>query len=306
MRSEEILSVRWEQYEKNPVINPPFPSPIIADPTFLLPESTGDGKWHLFAHSLIGIHHFISSDGIVWKRLKGMVSFKSMRPFVFKEGDEYYLFYEKISNLFPYHSHLELRESSNLFEWSKPAVILKPSLTWHKDGSKYGAVSNPCLVKEGDAYRLYYSAGLVYLKDCKFYEPKYIGVANSPKINQEYEILPHPIISPSIDDMYSNLGAGSMKVIKTDDGYVGFQNGIYWDYRKNHSGSAIRILASLNGYEWNLFRDEPIIKPDKGWKKTHVYALDVKRVGNKFYLYFNARNGWFFGKEHIGLAFGLR
>lgn len=295
-------SLQWEEYERNPLIQPPFPSPVIADPTFFHPGDTPDGKWHLFAHSLMGIHHFFSPDGIAWTRLRGIISWRSMRPFLFKEENIYHLFYEKILRYFPYHSRIEARKSQDLFRWSVPRTVLTPSLPWHKDGSPQGAVGNPCLVKTEEGYRLYYSAGLVYLKDCRFCEPKFIGIAAARDITEECQPESQPILSPSENDPYGNMGAGSIKVLKTDDGYAGFQNGIYWDGEKNHSGSAVRILLSSNGRQWNA--GKPLLKPDRGWKKSHVYALDVKKTGEKFYLYFNARSGWLFGKERIGLLFG--
>ena len=54
----------WRDYSGNPLIEPPTSEGIIADPTFLTPETTPDGKWHLFAHSLQGIFHFLSADGL--------------------------------------------------------------------------------------------------------------------------------------------------------------------------------------------------------------------------------------------------
>lgn len=98
---EKIYQFKWEEYQKNTLINPTFPSPVIADPTFLSPEETPDKRWHLFAHSILGIHHFISSDGIKWERLKGIVVLKSLRPYLFKENNLFYLFYEKILSLLP-------------------------------------------------------------------------------------------------------------------------------------------------------------------------------------------------------------
>ena len=38
------------------------------------------------------------------------------------------------------------------------------------------------------------------------------------------------------------------------------------------------------------------------YEKALVYALDVRRVGDQYWMYFNARDGWFLGKERIGLA----
>mgnify|MGYP003888329727 CR=1 FL=1 len=108
------------------------------------------------------------------------------------------------------------------------------------------------------------------------------------------------MIVPSYNDPYGNLGAGAIKVLAFEDGYAGFQNGIYWNTQTGHSGSAIRLLTSKNGLDWSIHSSEPIIKPGSGWKKSHVYALDIKAVNHQWVMYFNARDGWLFGKERIG------
>jgi hypothetical protein len=301
----DVLSLKWEEFDQNPLIYPTFPSWYIADPTFLPPELTPDRQWHLFAHSILGIHHFISSDGIAWKRLPKRVSNISVRPFLYKEAQNYYIFYERILKLrfTAYTSRIEARRSTDLMNWSEPVVVLEPSMAWHREASWSGAVGNPCVVAEEDMYRLYYSAGLVYLKDCAFYEPKYVGCANSNSQTGPYTPSPDPVLSPKPDDPYANLGTGAIKVLRCSDGYVGFQNGIYWDRVRNHSGSAIRLLASPDGTNWEI-TGPPILKPDKGWKKSFVYMLDVRLTESGWRLYFNARSGWLFGLEYIGLAYG--
>ncbi len=304
MKVKDFLAARWEEYKNNPLIEPPFPSPIIADPTFLPPSNTPDGRWHLFAHSLLGIHHFLSDDGLRWHRLPGAVCRGSLRPFIHAEGGSYYLFYEKVLALRPCRSHIECRQSPDLARWGKPMVVLEPSLNWHREETRHGAMGNPCLVKEEDGYSLYYSAGLVFLKDCKFSEPKYIGLARSATLIGPYHPLPQPLITPTPGGALDNLGAGAIKVLKLEDGYVGFQNGIYWNSQINHSGSAIRTLTSPDGRSWIPSSEKPLLKPEEGWKKSHVYALDVKPVGDSLYLYFNARSGWVLGKERVGLALG--
>ncbi len=305
------LPTKWKEYSHNPIIYPPFPSPVIADPTFLPPEQTHDGTWHLFAHvplwgcAISSIVHFISHDGIEWSRIKKIVSRSGLRPYVFRFEEMYYIVYERLINYFPqYHSRIELVSSKDLINWSNPKTILEPYLPWHKEGTKLGSISNPCIIQHKGSFRLYYSGGLVYLNDCKFSEPKYIGYAVSDNILGPYISFDAPLITPSVDDPYQNLGAGSIKVIKFDDGYVGFQNGIYWDHKEMHSGSAIRMLVSDEGIVWKLFTSDPIIKPSVGWKRSHVYASDVRIRGNNLVMYFNARNGWLIGNEKIGQATG--
>ncbi|MGB8647877.1 MAG: glycosyl hydrolase family 43 [Anaerolineae bacterium] len=299
--------MNWVEGQANPLIQPPFPSLLIADPTFLPSAMTPDQQWHLFAHSLMGIHHFTSPDGNAWTRHRGLVSALSLRPFLFIDGLRYYLFYEKVLGLNPFpQSRMEVRVSTDLWKWSAPTTIMEPSLPWHREGGHYGNVGNPCVIRDDQGFRLYYSAGLVYLKDCRFCEPKYIGIATSPTLTGHYLPRTSPILQPDPDDPYMNLGAGAIKVVQTVDGYVGFQNGIYWDPVQDHSGSAIRLLHSPDGDQWTIPKKEPILKPGKGWKKSHVYALDIRRVEGQWRFYFNARSGWLTGREGIGYAIGTR
>lgn len=296
---EHVDKITWQDCADNPLIHPVFPMPIIADPTFLSPDKTPDEKWHLFAHSLLGIHHFVSADGISWKRLKGLVVRKAMRPFLYVKDGVYYLFYEKFLSFFPQRSRIEMRSSNDFNQWSDAHVVLSPSLPWHRR-----TCGNPCVIKDGDEYKLYYSAALVFLPDCKFSEPEFIGVAAAKNIHGPFNSRPDPVISPDKNDACGNHGAGSLKVVKTKSAYVGFQNGIYIA-KDNHTHSAIRLLHSKDGITWNGFDCEPFLKPEGNrWKKAFVYACDVRQFGDKLYLYYNARNGWFIGKECIGLCEG--
>ena len=61
---DEVAALTWSWDPGSPLIGPPFPSPVLADPTFLPPDATPDGRWHLWAHSLLGVHHHTSDDGL--------------------------------------------------------------------------------------------------------------------------------------------------------------------------------------------------------------------------------------------------
>ncbi|HMV44394.1 MAG TPA: glycosyl hydrolase family 43 [Leptospiraceae bacterium] len=311
---EQIKVIQWKEFDKNPILNPPIFSPILADPSFLFPEESPNSLWNLFAHSIYGIHHYTSKDGIKWIYNKHLF-FNAMRPYIFKEDDRYYILYEKYHyfqilyswmKAFKWNSHLEIRESKDLIHWSKPHTILSPTLDWHKNNTLGNSVSNPCLLKVGEEYRLYFSSSLSFIPDCGFSEPRFIGLARSKNILGPYLPDNAPILSPKDSDPWMNLAAGSIKVIQIKDGFLGFQNGIYLE--NNQSGSAILLMHSKDGINWNRVHSNPILKPYSGWMRSHVYALDVKYNSSfqKFYLYFNARNDWHWtkGKENIGLLYG--
>ena len=296
----DLRTCVFEDYSKNPVINPPGREFLIADPTVIVPEQSPDGRFHLFAHSLRGIHHYTSPDGKAWERIEGPL-FPGIRPYLFIENG-YHLFTERFVR--PWRSVIEVRSSWDLITWSEQRVLLAPSQPW--EGHYLHTNSNPCPVKYDGGYRLYYAANWVRLRDTVYIiEPKYIGVAESEMLLGPYTKRTEPILSPTPDVPWRNLGAGSLKVFAPENGrpWIGLNNGIYID-PQGHSRSDIRLLESDDGLAWRPVFDEPIVEVEPGWKKALVYAMHVCEYGGKAYLYFNARDGWFWGVERIGLAIG--
>ena len=311
----DFLGLRWQEYEGNPLIEPPGFSPVVADPTFLFPHESPDGRYHLFAHALRGIYHYTSQDGAGWEN-QGRVCGNAMRPFVRKFGEAYYLFYESIRPFAMYlgwaayrwRSFIACRRSMDLKHCEKPCVALKPTLAWHSHPDYGVSIGNPCVVRVDSGFRLYYSAGLVRLEDCGFNEPQFIGVAQADQIEGPYEALPEPLLAPDAGSRWRNLASGSIKVLATDDGFVAMQNGIYIDPETKHSGSAILRLHSDDGLTWRYADEEPVLKPGPGWTRSHVYAFDVRPEldRSRWRLYFNARDDWHWskGRERIGLLLG--
>ncbi|MBM9548660.1 family 43 glycosylhydrolase [Leptospira sp. 201903074] len=310
-------NIYWQLYQDDPILKPGFPSPVLADPSFLFPETTPDSLWHLFAHNIFGVQEFLSEDGIHWKKRKTVV-WNAMRPFIFHESETYYLYYEKYKFLhvlmswFPYRkwkSRIEVRTSKDLKTWSAPKTVIEPKFPFHKDPKFGESVSNPCLVKFRDKYRMYFSSSLVFIPDCGFCEPRYITVAESTSPLGPFSYFSDPILSPNEMDPFCNLGAGSIKVIEWKGRYLGFQNGIFWNPVRKESCSAILFLQSEDGLNFERINPTPILGPTgRGWKASHVYACDVKysEAEKIFILYFNARDKahWMKGKEAIGLFVG--
>lgn len=304
-----FAALTWRLDDRNPLIGPPWPSPVIADPTFVVPEDGPDGRWHLFAHSLLGIHHYTSPDGVAWRR-EGTVVRNALRARLVRDGDTFHLLYEKPRAMLPigplpWASRIDLRSSRDLVTWTRPRTLLRPSLGWHEEPGRGRAVGNPCLVRTEDGWRLYYSAGLVFLEDCGFCEPRYVGVAEAPALAGPF--VPHrePLLAPDPAGRWTNLGAGAVKVLAVTDGWVALQNGIYRDPATGHSGSAVLLRDSADGLVWSPARPAPVLAPGSpGWMRSHVYAVDVGLRGEELLLYFNARNGWHWrqGRESIGRA----
>lgn len=316
MTTDEFGRLRWRVTRIEPVLRAPALSPVIADPTFLLPHETPDGRWHLFAHSRWGLHHFTSADGVAWSAPRLVVR-HAMRPFLVHEGSTYHLFYEHHTGWrvhlaalrgARWRSWLEHRSSPDLVTWSDPTIVLKPTLPWHQDPARGEAVSNPCVVRCERGWALYYSAALILVPDCGFDEPLHVGVARADDLAGPWRPDPDPVLSPRADDPRCNLAAGAIKVLRLDDGFVGLQNGIALD--DGRSSSALSVLVSRDGIAWRYAHDRPIVAPDPAiaWRARYVYQCDCRPepATGRWYLYFNARDhaAMGVGREAIGFVVG--
>lgn len=307
----QLKNADFKLYENNPVIKP-FDSFVTADPSVLTPDISPDGKWHIFFHTNLGVYHFKSDDGIYFKKVRRLFS-RAMRPNINFIDGRYYLFYERTAPLLinaltliklaKWHSEIYVSESDDLISWTKPKKVIGNTRDYEKD-SRGIAISNPYLIKCDDKFRLYYSCGQTYIKDCGFCEPTHISYAESEHIDKDFVSAEIPIISPDKADPYLNLCSGCIKVYKLKDGFVGFQNGIYEENGK--SKSAIIMLSSLDGKAFKF--EKMILQPKsdngKNWMSQFVYASHLVRYENKLRLYFNARDtaNLLQGRECIGFC----
>jgi hypothetical protein len=237
-------------------------------------------------------------------------------------------------------SSIAMSMSPDLGTWRRGRTLVEPNLAWTRAEGLGRSVSNPCLVADPEGgWRLYYSASLSWIEDCGFCEPRYIAVARGDTAQGPFIPEKLPIIDPWRDEgspvpasplaqaepepgegplarglrllrkggKVESLGAGSMKVLAFEDGWIGLQNRIYRD-GAGSSRSAIFILASEDGLSWKQAREEPLLAPTAGWMSSHVYACDCRfrEADGRWYLYFNARDGWRIraGRERIGRIVG--
>lgn len=307
---ETLNNAKFTLYEKNPVIHNPVNSFVIADPSVLTPSMSHDGKWHLFCHTFFGVYHYESCDGISFEN-KGKAVSRAMRPDINYIGGRYYLFYERTKTVVgnaltiigaKWKSEIYVTESDDLISWTKPKLALGKTREFEEDENGQ-SLSNPFLIKTENAYRLYYSCGQTYIKDCGFCEPRHISFAESKRIRDGYLARTSPIISPDKNSRYLNLCSGCLKVYKLSDCYIGLQNGLFEENGKSHS--AIMLLKSDDGVNFEFVK--PFLVPQKcgksNWMAQYVYACCLTYYEGKLRLYFNARNtsGNIRGRESIGI-----
>ena len=295
-----------------PILKPFHGSFVVADPSMLTPDNCHDGKWHMFFHTTFGVFHFVSDDGIDFKKVQKVTS-RAMRPNINYIDGKYYLFFERTRPLFfnalnvvnavKWKSEIYVVESTDLLNWSVPRPVITNTRDY--ENSERGmSISNPFLLQENGINRLYYSCGLTYIKDCGFCEPTHISYAESKSVDSGYISAEKSLISPDKNDPYLNLCSGCLKVYKLSDGYIGIQNGIYEKDGKSHS--AIILLTSVDGlkFKFNKMLVEPAVIDGNDWMKQFVYASHLVRYGNTLRLYFNARDvaNPVLGRECIGYA----
>lgn len=321
---------KWVDDPRNPIVGywgEGQPHAAIGDPQVLVPGEFDD-KWHLFYHGFYDdsytpyFHHIISDDGYNWEMLDKLQW--GVNPInIFHDGGVWYVYYsatlaQGVNECKKYGcvNIIRVKRSTDLRNWSEASDILVPELDWEKefDPSQRGLIEarNPCMVRIGDRYRLYYSAGTVKLHDCGYEEPKYIGFAESDSPMGPFVRNPVPIIAPDKSIRYRNYGAGAIKVYGCGEEFLGLYNSIYVD-AAGCSRSAINLIKSPDGINWEEAPFNPIIIPADEyesdelkkkalWKSTLVYQLDIVRWHDELRIYYNAREGTADGIEKIGCS----
>ena len=308
---------KWTDLPENPLIDPAgygLPELVIGDPQILTPGEF-DTQWHAFYHGFshdekgwrTWFFHSVSEDGLRWKevfREEGEVGIQ----YLFCDGNRWIQYYTATTAAIgnkelkkKYHTIIRARTTTDFVHWSEPVDLVMPELPKEREGSGIEA-RNPCVIQLPDGrYRMYYSAGMVFLKDAGYGEPKYIFCAEADDPLGPFIKKEEPVLAPDIDLPYRNYGCGGFKVFGYNNGYIAFYNPIYID-NEEKSRSEIRMLTSKDGLEWEEADCNPIVKPDPDipWRSAIIYQLDVVSWKGALLMYFNAREGWRGGAERIG------
>ena len=288
---------KWVDMKQNPLIQPvtgATPGNVIGDPQVILPGEFDD-EWHMFLIGRAKFYRFDSVDGINWNHVYSL-DWMCGPMCVTTDGLVWIAYYTQVIDK---ECVISYRTSADLSIWSEPKVVLKAEYEWEREG-KLVQVRNPNVIQlPNGKYRMYYSGGTIWMDDCGYEEPKYIGYAESDSPFGGFVKNPTPIIGPDINNKFRNFGAGAIKVFNLSGRYLGLMNGIYLD-EEGHSRSAIDVLMSDDGINWEEAPYSPIILPTSGWKKALVYQLDLRYYEDKLWLFYNARDGWKGGIEWIG------
>ena len=318
---EQLLEASWYPFSDEPVIPDVWYVPRLSSPTFLFPEESPDGKWHLFAHSWLGIQHYTSDSGIRWDPM-GVVQVRGKFPFLFKERGLFHIVYERHGRPIPFaekltkrmrknhvvDSHIEMRSSSDLFLWSEPRNLLEAKeILCAGDYMRKPFISHPQLLAVDGGYRLYFGASKVGRNPSS---PRYICSAFSAKLDNPFVLEgPEPLIEAVADDRYRSLAPGRLGVYKGSELYVALQNGRYWDEKRQKEVSGMSVLSSKDGLNWERRKGAPALVPaEKGWASAHIIGADIRYKSDEecWYCYFSATDDKKYGffRESVGLLIG--
>lgn len=321
---QKLDNISWFPFNDEPLLSGPWYLPAVCDPQLLLPDESPDGRWHLFAHSWLGLHHYVSTSGIAWEPSK-LIEYRAHSPFVFVHKGNYYLLYEKHDRKIPFvgrssapsdgnnddSSRIMLCSSPDLRTWSRPRVLLDSrSVPFSADYIHAPRVSRPQLVKTAEGFRLYFGVSQTAMPDTGELFSRYFACAESSTIDGQYTPSGRgPLLAPGPDDPYMNLGAGSVRVLQGQEGFAAFQCSAYWDDKLRRSRSALFVLTSQDGLKWKREPETPILMtPQRGWAAGYIKSCDVrfKESENCWYCYYSANAAIMPGlrRESIGLLLG--
>ena len=200
--------------------------------------------------------------------------------------------------------------STDLVTWSKPkTLITSDNVSYAVDYLNTPRISRPQLVKVGRHYRLYFGASHLILPDSKQKVSRYLTYAESDTIDGLYKCnQDKPLLQPSGDDEYCNLGVGSFRLLAVKDGFVAFNCPATWNAKRNRSETNLFLMYSEDGLTWKREK-KPILTPaEQGWANRYIMGCDVhyKTQEDCWYCYFcaNGDNKKYIRKEAIGLLIG--
>ncbi|MGP1419357.1 MAG: hypothetical protein ACTTJZ_06085 [Sphaerochaetaceae bacterium] len=322
---EKLDNISWFPFSDEPLLTKEFIIPAFCDPQVLLPEESADRKWHMFVHSWLGLHHYISDSGIAWEP-RNIIEVRAHSPFIYIEKGVYYLLYEKHDRKIPFvgqkHSYrddeknddssrIEICSSTDLQTWSRPRILLDSrSISYSADYNRSPRISRPQLVKLNKGYRLYFGVSHLHLPDTGQKVSRYFSYAESLAIDGLYKAPDRePLMQPLPDDPFMNLGVGSIRVLQGENGFAAFQCCAYWAEEESRSRTAMFLLESADGLRWRRVSETPMVFPsEKGWASDYIMGCDVRYKASEscWYCYFSANriNRLGIAVESVGLLLG--
>ena len=236
--------------------------------------SSEDGKkWTWLSTALSPNHDCESWDCVV------------NRAFVCRTNERWLMWYTGQSSGT---SRIGLAESDDglHFKRLRREPVLEPTLPF--EGV---SVMNPCILAEGEGFRMWYSAG-------ENYEPDVICHAASTDGITWSKHSQGPVFGPDASSPFDAYKVGACDVHRISGGYAMFYIGY-----QNLDVSRICLALSKDGIgEWTRSKDNPLVSPSSGsWDRHAIYkpSVLIDEVSDRMLIWYNGRNGT---HEAIGFA----
>ena len=306
----------WYPFNDGPVSRMRRMEPRLSHPSIIIPSESKDGKWHMFAHTWIGIGHFISTSGLNWI-LDGYPFMNAKDPFVYREGKAFHLIYiekkglsDRIKKDKEKGYRVLISSSEDLFKWSEPKILFDSSqMALLSFARESGKISNPQLVFFEGKYRLYFTTGEVEVFDSKEKVSYALALAESDSLTGPYKLYSNSIMHTDPDSPYTSISIGSFRMIPCSDAVASIEASVFYDKSTERSRSALLLLKSTDGRSF-AFSKKIHETPDEGWSSIMLTSLDLKFLedDNTWYCYYSALSRRekfpFFKEENLGLLLG--
>jgi len=318
---DNLENLSWFPFSDEPIIQSHPLQLRVSNPCVLLPEEAPDESWHLFAHSILGIHHYTSDSGISWVHQKLLVP-GGRFPSIMEEDGNYHLIYEQRGRVFPllgknsrlrvddihHESHIELKISTDLSIWSRPRHLISGNdIEQASHMRKRPLLSHPQLVSTDHGYRLYMGASSIS-EDSRV--ARYLVSASAPQILGPYhQEGKSALIEAAGNEYYRSLGVGQLMVYGQEGSYKALETAYYYDEERNTNTSSIIVLNSADGFTFPYDENQPIlVTSERGWASGNIRTCVLKYKADEkcWYCFFSAsaKSGAFPERESIGLLIG--
>lgn len=313
--SSLLESASWYSFNDTYVERSKWYLPRLSDPSILLPSESPDGKWHLFCHTWLGIHHYVSFSGLNWEDTGKVLFLRSHSPFIYREGGRYYMLFERHSlnkkekDVTKNASRIFISSSDDLFSWSEEKVILD-STRISASSYRMGPcrVSRPQLISWQGKFILYFGAGEGRMFDTHQKTSVSFMYAESDFLEGPYKVRNKPVLEIEPDGEYRSLAAGSLRVYPCSDAVCAIECAYVYDKDNNRSRSIMLLLKSTDGI---MFEPVKVMhtQSEEGFASRAITSSDLKYMEseNTWYCYYSANNReryYPFVREALGLLLG--
>lgn len=313
--SSLLESTSWYSFNDTYVEKSRWYLPRLSDPSILLPSESPDGKWHLFCHTWLGIHHYTSLSGLNWKMAGKVVFLRAHSPFIYRESGVYHMFFERHDfekrdkDVTKNASRIYLSSSKDLFHWSEPRPILDASRV---SSSSYRMgpcrVSRPQLISWQGRYILYFGAGEARMFDTGQKTSVRLMYAESDFIEGPYKVRNKCVLEIEPDGPYRSLATGSVRIFPCSDAVCAVECSYVYDRQRNRSRSLMLLLKSTDALNFETVRMMHSQSED-GFASRAITSADLKYMEseNTWYCYYSANNKerhYPFVREALGLLLG--